>query len=83
MKYIVVTALCFLSFNLFDQKTCEYAANVKDSIGTYKSTKEYLISEKVFGGNSSVLGRHRYFGEITVKNDMSTAAREGARRERE
>lgn len=55
MKYIVVTALCFLSFTLFAQKPCEYAANVKDSIGTYKSTKEYLISEKVFGGNSSYI----------------------------
>lgn len=55
MKYILVTVLCFLSFNLFAQKPCEYATNVTDSIGTYKSTKEYLVSEKVFGGNSSYI----------------------------
>jgi hypothetical protein len=55
MKYILVTALCFLSLNLFAQKPCEYTTNVTDSIGTYKSTKEYLISEKVFGGNSNYI----------------------------
>lgn len=55
MKYILVTAFCFLTFNLFAQKPCEYATNVTDSIGTYKSTKEYLISEKVFGGNSNYI----------------------------
>lgn len=55
MKYILVTVLCFLSFNLFAQKPCEYTTNVTDSLGTYKSTKEYLVSEKVFGGNSSYI----------------------------
>ncbi|OOG62663.1 hypothetical protein [Flavobacterium sp. A45] len=55
MKYIFVTALCILSFNLFAQKPCEYSSNITDSIGTYKSTKEYLISEKVFGGNSNYI----------------------------
>jgi len=69
MKYILVTALCFLSFNLFAQKSnptninkansktieCDYATNVTDSIGNYKSTKEYLISEKVFAGNSNYI----------------------------
>jgi hypothetical protein len=55
MKYIFIIALCFLSFNIFAQKPCEYATNVTDSIGTYKSTKEYLISEKVFGGNSNYI----------------------------
>ena len=55
MKYVFFTALCFLSFNLFAQKPCEYATNVTDSIGTYKSTKEYLMSEKVFAGSSSYI----------------------------
>jgi len=55
MKYILVTALTVLSFSLFAQKPCEYATNVTDSLGTYKSTKEYLINEKVFGGNSSYI----------------------------
>lgn len=55
MKYILVTVLCFLSLNIFAQKPCEYATDVTDSIGTYKLTKEYLMSEKVFGGNSSYI----------------------------
>src|SRR6187402_1539282 len=55
MKYAFFTALYFLSFNIFAQKPCEYATNITDTIGTYKSTKEYLMSEKVFGGNSSYI----------------------------
>src|SRR5258705_10253054 len=55
MKHTFILSLCFLSFNLFAQKPCEYSANVTDSIGTYKSTKEYLISEKIFAGNSNYI----------------------------
>ncbi|PKB18975.1 hypothetical protein [Flavobacterium sp. 5] len=51
MKYILVLAFYFFSSTIFAQKPCEYATNVNDSIGTYKSTKEYLIHEKVFAGN--------------------------------
>jgi hypothetical protein len=39
----------------FAQKPCEFATNVTDSIGTYKTTKEYMIAEKNFGGASSYL----------------------------
>lgn len=55
MKYILVLTFCFLSSSIFAQKPCEYSTNVTDSIGTYKVTKEYLISEKVFGGNSNYI----------------------------
>ncbi|WP_348822260.1 hypothetical protein [Flavobacterium aestuarii] len=55
MKYILILAFSFLSSSLLAQKPCEYATDVTDSIGTYKATKEYLISEKVFGGNSSYI----------------------------
>jgi hypothetical protein len=55
MKYILVLAFYFLSLSTFAQKPCEYATNVTDSIGTYKSTKEYLLHEKVFGGNSNYI----------------------------
>lgn len=34
---------------------CEYSANVTDSIGTYKSTKEYMIFEKKFAGNDKYI----------------------------
>jgi hypothetical protein len=55
MKYLHSLAFCLFFGSLFAQKPCEYSSNVTDSIGTYKSTKEYLISEKVFGGNSNYL----------------------------
>jgi hypothetical protein len=53
MKNFIALILFLSSFNLFAQKPCDYSTNVNDSIGTYKSTKEYIISEKHFGGNSS------------------------------
>lgn len=55
MKSIITLTLFFLSLSLFAQKPCEYSENITDSIGTYKSTKEYLISEKKFAGNSSYI----------------------------
>lgn len=55
MKPIIIAVLLLLSFNLFAQKRCEYSVNVTDSLGTYKSTKEYMISEKNFAGNSSYI----------------------------
>ena len=55
MKYIITITLLFFSLNIFAQKPCDYSANVNDSIGTYKSTKEYIVNEKIFGGNSSYI----------------------------
>ena len=55
MKYIITITLLFFSLNIFAQKPCEYSANVTDSIGTYKATKEYIVNEKIFGGNSSYI----------------------------
>lgn len=51
MKQLITLTLFLLSFTAFAQKPCEYSANVSDSIGTYKVTNEYLISEKNFGGS--------------------------------
>lgn len=50
MKQLFTLTLFLLTLTAFAQKPCEYSANVKDSIGTYKVTNEYLISEKYFGG---------------------------------
>jgi hypothetical protein len=36
-------------YNNKPQAPCEYSSNVTDSTGTYKATKEYLMSEKNFG----------------------------------
>ncbi|MFV5696608.1 hypothetical protein ACM55G_14360 [Flavobacterium sp. LB3P122] len=55
MKSIITSLLFLFSLNLFAQKTCDYSVNVTDSIGTYKVTKEYMISEKNFAGNSSYI----------------------------
>jgi hypothetical protein len=44
-----------MSSSLFAQKPCEYSVNVTDSIGTYKATKEYMIYEKVFAGNTNYI----------------------------
>jgi hypothetical protein len=50
----IITLLLFLTTSiLFAQKDCELSSNFTDSIGSYKSTKDYLIHEKVFGGKKS------------------------------
>lgn len=45
----------FLLFNLtaFAQKPCEIDTNVTDSLGTYKLTKQFIIFERSFAGNST------------------------------
>jgi hypothetical protein len=47
--------LVFLLTNLsiFAQKQCEIDADVVDSVGTYKSTKQYMVFERSFAGNST------------------------------
>lgn len=55
MKQLLLTTLFFLSLTTFAQNNCEYATNIKDSVGTYKVTKEYLVSEKNFAGNSNYI----------------------------
>lgn len=55
MKKAFLLILFLMSSILFAQKPCEYSANVTDSIGTYKSTKEYMIYEKNFAGNTNYI----------------------------
>ena len=55
MKHLLTIALFFLSLSSFAQKPCDYSVNVTDSIGKYKSTKEYMICEKNFGGTASYI----------------------------
>ena len=52
MKNIILVAVFLITLKSFAQTPCDYNANVKDSLGSYKSTTEYLMSEKVFGGNA-------------------------------
>ena len=53
MKQLITLTFFLLTLAAFAQKPCEYSVNVNDSIGTYKVTNEYLISEKNFGGTSN------------------------------
>ena len=55
MKQAVLFLFFLISSNLFAQKPCEYSTNVTDSIGTYKLTKEYMIYEKNFAGNTNYI----------------------------
>jgi len=55
MKKAVLLFLFLISCTLFAQKPCEYSTNLTDSIGTYKVTKEYMIYEKNFAGNTSYI----------------------------
>lgn len=50
MKYFYIL-LCLISITASAQNPCEFDADVKDSVGTYKSTKEYLVYERNFAGN--------------------------------
>ena len=67
MKYIFILFVCFFSNWIFAQKPCEYSTEVTDSIGTYKTTKEYLISEKIFAGNSDYI-----FYSLALTDGMPT-----------
>ena len=55
MKHLLTLTFFLFTISLLAQKPCEYSANVTDSIGTYKATKEYMISEKNFGGTASYI----------------------------
>lgn len=55
MKHLLLIIFTLSSLPLFAQKPCEYSTNVVDSIGSYKVTKEYMISEKNFAGTASYI----------------------------
>lgn len=53
MKNLLVTYIILFNLSLFAQKPCEIDENVTDTIGSYKSTKQYMIYERSFAGNST------------------------------
>ncbi|MGK4568019.1 hypothetical protein [Flavobacterium sp. 3HN19-14] len=55
MKYPLTVIILLFSFAIFAQKPCEYATNVVDSIGSYKSTKDYIVHERNFAGNEAYM----------------------------
>ncbi len=58
MKKLLLAVFILINLNVFCQKTCEYDQNIKDSLGTYKATKEYLIQEQNFGSKSDYIYFH-------------------------
>lgn len=55
MKRLILVLFVLISNQFFAQLPCEYSVNTKDSLGTYKSTKEYMVYEKNFAGNKSYI----------------------------
>jgi hypothetical protein len=53
MKKIYAIIILLFSLSALGQKECEYSTNVKDSLGTYKSTKDYVVYERVFGNSQT------------------------------
>ena len=62
MKSIFTLFFLLFSVELFSQKDCVYSSDVKDSIGTYKATKDYLMHERYFGNKKTAI----YFSLINA-----------------
>ena len=54
LRIIVLLALVF-NLNSFSQRQCDYSENFSDSTGVFKSTKEFLVFERIFGQNEQYL----------------------------
>jgi len=53
MKKCVLALLLVINGIALAQKPCEIDADINDTIGTYKSTKQYMVFERSFAGNST------------------------------
>lgn len=67
MKSIITLLLTLFTTLVFSQKDCVYNSDVKDSLGIYKSTKDYLIHERYFGNNKTSI----YFSLINADGLLS------------
>jgi hypothetical protein len=65
MKPFFLAAALFLQFAVFAQSPCEFSTNVNDSIGSTKTTKDFIAYEKNFGGSSTYL-----FLSLTLMDQM-------------
>lgn len=57
MKKFISIAFLLINLVVYAQKPCEIDTDITDSLGRYKSTKQFLIFERSFAGNST----HLYF----------------------
>lgn len=67
MRVFAFLAFVLSGWTCMAQKPCDFSVNVTDSIGTYKSTKELLMYEKVFAGTSAYI-----FNSITISDGLPT-----------
>ncbi|MFT3796346.1 hypothetical protein [Flavobacterium sp.] len=67
MRFLTFLAVLLFSGSIFAQKPCDFSVNVTDSIGQYKVTKDYIVYEKVFAGNSSYI-----FNSIAISDGLPT-----------
>lgn len=65
MKNLLFALFLFLNLAAAAQKPCEIDNDINDSLGTYKSTKEYIIFERSFAGNAT----HVFFS-LTNSNGL-------------
>jgi hypothetical protein len=66
MKYAIGLIFFLTITSNYAQKPCDFNASVVDSIGSYKTTKEYLLYEKNFAGNSTYL-----FGSLILTDEKA------------
>ncbi len=52
-RFVFATILFLTSFLSFGQPPCDWSTNITDSLGTYKSTRDYLVYERNFAGNAN------------------------------
>ncbi|WP_306350222.1 hypothetical protein [Flavobacterium sp. '19STA2R22 D10 B1'] len=55
MKYLILLAFFSFSISTLAQAPCDYSYQVNDSVENIKATKEYLVSEKIFGNTSKYI----------------------------
>lgn len=53
MKYLILYLSLIINITAFAQKPCEIDTNVTDSLGSFKLTKQFVIFERSFAGNST------------------------------
>jgi hypothetical protein len=53
MKKIIIALFLLTNLSIYAQKPCEIDTDINDTVGSYKSTKQYMIFERSFAGNST------------------------------
>lgn len=67
MKQFITALLLLFTISTFAQTDCDYNTEVSDSLGTYKVTRDYIVHEKVFAGNSNFM-----FFSLAKTDDLPT-----------